>query len=173
MSELGAKVKSVLQTILPQITKIAGEFVSKMESASFVKQSAKVFECELTDALSKVENLRDQTPDPEPSITDDLENKGKNEQNRQAQLGTLSSSSKTNIVDSFQQNKSSIQFEDEQGPIPLEKMCLDTEDETVYWIGRAFKCGSAILEEMSKKLKILFDYHYTEIVYREDNDTRR
>ncbi len=55
----------------------------------------------------------------------------------------------------------------------LDQMTLDTDEDVMFWIGRAGKCGSAILEEMSKRMKVNFDLQYSENLTRAEGDLKR
>ena len=57
--------------------------------------------------------------------------------------------------------------------LSLDLMTLETYEDVKFWTGRANKCGSAILEEMSKRMKIQFDIQYTESLSRLNGELKR
>ena len=60
-----------------------------------------------------------------------------------------------------------------KGYIPIEKMTLNTEEETYYWLGRACKDGSQILEELPKRTKKNFDYRFSEHLEKVGEEMKR
>lgn len=203
MEELERQLRQVVKPVLKEILNLWKQKFHRLEVSDVMNAASSAFEEELTNLRSAIELHQKKTDlpsnfnwsvvlkgqSPKREDTNQRYSRGhqtpeQNDNSESKEHYTVSDNHRTAVKgnspnDSLIRNQVENQFKSSSGPqecelgFSIEKLSLESEEEVIYWLGQAKKCGSTILEELSKRMKCNFDVQYTEGLRSVNNEMKR